>query len=113
VSQARDRGIELGEVLSRSRTRPDGVILSWEVTAPGNVLADGLVPFFIDWGETIHPALGAAQGALLLDLRAEHPDTDRTQRLLNGLGLELPVQKGAAPALIATIASPRGIVELR
>lgn len=55
----------------------------------------------------------AARGASLIELRAEHPDPERVRQLMNQLGLELPVKKGQDPALIATIASPRGRVELR
>jgi glyoxalase-like protein len=111
--EAARKGARLGEVLSGSRRRTDGVLLSWGYTDPQTVLADGLVPFFIDWGQSPHPARTAAQGASLIALRAEHPDAQRVQRLLNELGLDLPVQTGATPALVAIIDSPRGRVELR
>jgi Glyoxalase-like domain len=107
------KGARLGEVMSGSRRRTDGILLSWRYTDPQTVLADGLVPFFIDWGQSPHPARTAAQGASLIALRAEHPDAQRVQRLLNELGLDLPVQTGATPALVAIIDSPRGRVELR
>jgi Glyoxalase-like domain len=107
------KGARLGQVKSGSRRRPDGVLLSWRYTDPQTVLADGLVPFFIDWGQSPHPAQTAAQGASLIALRAEHPDAQQVQHLLRKLGLELPVQPGAAPALVAIIDSPRGRVELR
>jgi len=110
---AERKGARLGEVMSGSRRRTDGVLLSWRYTDPQTVLADGLVPFFIDWGQSPHPARTAAQGASLIALRAEHPDAQRVQRLLNELGLDLPVQTGATPALVAIIDSPRGRVELR
>src|SRR5262245_63175436 len=48
--EAARKGARLGEVMSGSRRRPDGVLLSWRYTDPETVLADGLVPFFIDWG---------------------------------------------------------------
>jgi len=111
--EAARKGARLGEVMSGSRRRTDGVLLSWRYTDPQTVLADGLVPFFIDWGQSPHPARTAAQGASLIALRAEHPDAQRVQRLLNELGLDLPVQTGATPALVAIIDSPRGRVELR
>ena len=107
------KGTRLGEVISGSRRRTDGVLLSWRYTDPQTVLADGLVPFFIDWGQSPHPANTAAQGASLIALRAEHPDAQRVQRLLRELGIDLPVRAGAKPALVATIESPRGRVELR
>ena len=113
AGEAGRRGVRLGEVISGSRRRADGVLLSWRYTDPRTVVADGVVPFFIDWGKTPHPAGTAAQGALLNGLRAEHPDAAQVQRSLSQLGLDLRVQPGPRAALIATISSPRGRVELR
>jgi hypothetical protein len=105
--------VTLGDVTPGSRRRPDGVVLSWRYTDPNTVVADGLIPFFIDWGSSPHPALTAARGATLVQLRAEHPDAINVQRMIDSLGLELAVKPGAAAAIIATIDSPRGSVELR
>lgn len=110
---AADSNIALGTVSSGSRRRPDGVLLSWQFTDPAVEIADGIVPFFIDWGSSPHPALSAARGATLIGLRAEHPDARRVQQMLQQLGLKLTVSKGSLPALIATIDGPRGRVELR
>jgi Glyoxalase-like domain len=106
-------GVALGAVASGSRKRPDGVVLAWRYTDPATVVADGLVPFFIDWGTSPHPALTAAKGATLAQLRAEHPDAPRVQKMLDQLELDLRVSQGVVPAIIATIDSPRGRVELR
>jgi Glyoxalase-like domain len=111
--EAARKGVRLGEVISGSRQRPDGVVLSWQFTNPRTVLADGIVPFFIDWGQSPHPARSAAGGLSLIDLRAEHPDPEGVQHTLRQLGLYLPVQRGSKPALIAVINGPRGRVELR
>ena len=105
--------VPLGGVIPGSRRRPDGVVLSWRYTNPNTVAADGLVPFFIDWGTSPHPALTAAPGASLVQLRAEHPDPEQVQRMLNRLGLDLRIIRGFPPAIIATIDSPHGRVELR
>jgi glyoxalase-like protein len=113
ASDAERRGVKLGEVISGSRRRADGVMLSWRYTDPRTVVAGGIVPFFIDWGTTPHPATTAAQGAMLIALRAEHPDAEQVQRTLTGLGLDLRVQPGSRAALIAVISSPRGRIELR
>ncbi len=112
-SNASGQGIALGGIIAGSRRRPDGVLLTWRYTNPRVVVADGIVPFFIDWGQTPHPSAGAAKGASLVSLRAEHPDPGRIQDMLNQLGLHLPVTKGSKPALAATIDCPRGRVELR
>jgi len=113
AAEARRHGMKLGEVIPGSRRRADGVLLSWRYTDPRTVVADGIVPFFIDWGKTPHPSITATQGASLIGLRAEHPDADRVQRALTQLGLDLRVQKGQRAALVATVTGPRGQVELR
>lgn len=113
AKSAAERGVTLGPVIPGSRRRPDGVVLAWRYTDPNTVVADRIVPFLIDWGTSPHPSVSAARGATLVDVRAEHPDAERVQKMLDALALPLRVQKGAAPAIIATIDSPRGRVELR
>jgi hypothetical protein len=49
----------------------------------------------------------------LLDLVAEHPDAERVQQALAGLGLRRQAKKGPKAALTAIISTPRGRVELR
>jgi hypothetical protein len=112
-AKAAKANVTLGAVTPGSRRRPDGVVLSWRYTDPNTVVADGLVPFFIDWGTSAHPAVTAAKGASLVQLRAEHPDAVMVQKMIDGLGLELRVSQGSAPAIIATIDSPRGRVQLQ
>ena len=105
--------IPLGPVTAGSRQRPDGVLLRWQFTEPNVAGTDGLIPFFIDWGSSPHPARSAAQGATLVGLRAEHPTPNAFREQLELLGLKLHVDSGPRPALIATIEGPRGRVELR
>jgi hypothetical protein len=112
-SQAEANGIHLGRVQNGSRQRPDGVALSWRYTDPAVIVADGVVPFFIDWGTSPNPAGTAPQGARLVEFRAEHPDATAVQRRLELLGIKLAVKPGPQRALIATIDCPRGRVELR
>ena len=113
VAEARRRGVAIGDVIPGSRRTPAGALLSWHISNQRAMVADGLVPFFIDWGETPHPAASAAAGATLISLRAEHPEPDKVQRMLRALDLAMPVVKAATPSLVATIASPRGRVDLR
>lgn len=113
AKEAAHAGVKLGEVIDGSRQRADGVVLSWRFTDPRTVAFDGLVPFFIDWGKTPHPAGTATPGLSLIGLRAEHPDPEPVQNALHTLGLDLRVQRGPRPALIATVDTPRGRVELR
>ena len=106
-------GVTLGAIGSGSRTRPDGVLLTWRFTDPRALAAGGVVPFFIDWGETLHPAATSSPGGRLVNLRAEHPDADLVRTQLAALGLELPVSYATAPGIVAAIHGPRGLVELR
>ena len=106
-------GIDLGEILSGGRVRPDGVALSWRLTSPRAMFEGGVVPFLIDWGSSPHPSATAARGLKLVDLRAGHPEPERVRSVLEACGVDLAVELAAEPALVATLESPRGRVELR
>lgn len=105
-------GIELGAVLDGSRSRPDGVLVKWQLTDPWTDPADGLIPFFIDWGDSLHPSMPLQPAATLLGLRAEHPDPERIKQMLEHLGLQLPVAQGPKTKLVAVIDGKNGLVEL-
>lgn len=113
LENAKSRGLDLGQIQSGSRRRPDGVLLSWRLTVSPALTSDGIVPFFIDWGKTSHPAAALPKGCVLVGLRAEHPDANRIKAGVSALGLNIRVEAGSAPALIATIRTPHGDVELR
>ena len=113
VADARRHGVMLGDVLPGSRRTPSGVLLSWHLTDQRTIIAGGIVPFFIDWGQTPHPSAAAPTGATLVGLRAEHPDPAAVIEILERLGVSMPVTRGPVPALVATIRGPRGQVELR
>ncbi len=111
--RTRTQGVELGAVRPGSRQKPDGELLQWRFTDPNKILLGGLVPFLIDWGGAAHPALDAAKGCSLLELRAEHPDPAAVLRALHALDLWIPVTGAAVPALVARLKSPRGVTTLR
>ena len=105
-------GLDLGCVLSGSRNQSDGSTLTWTLTDPHMPRAAGILPFFIDWGDSVHPASSAPTGCTLLSLQAEHPDPDLLTPILEGLGLSLPIIRGDRPKLLARLACPRGQVVL-
>jgi hypothetical protein len=113
VRKAAAADVKLGAIHQGRRENPDGAALSWRFTDPYIVVADGLVPFFIDWGDSPHPSQRGAERVTLISLRAEHPDPAPVQRMLSQLELNLPVQAGPEATLIADLACPRGRVELR
>jgi len=113
VARARAAGAFVGEAITGGRAAPDGTRLEWTLSDPDVVLVDGLAPFLIDWGTTAHPSLRAPGAGSVLGIRAEHPDPARVRTTLERLGIDLRLHAGPAPALIATIATAWGEVELR
>lgn len=112
IATACAAGYDPGEILPHSRQSPGGLI-EWRLTRRAEYGGGGLVPFLIDWGTTPSPALSAQKGCTLVDLRGEHPDPAEVQRMLAALGVAMEVTEGQAPALIATLATPNGEIEIR
>jgi Glyoxalase-like domain len=113
VAKALTRGLRLGLPAPGTRQQADGTTLSWELTDPLQVVERGLVPFFIDWGASPHPAAAAAAAVALTDFHAEHPDPEVLRSKLHAIGLDLRVDPGSRPSLVATFRTPRGLVTLR
>ena len=113
AAAARENGLEPGEITSMGRKRPDGSELRWQILPIGGHPYGGLLPFFIAWGETPHPAGGAPKGCRLRELRLGSPDSDALSRVLEALGLEVRVDRRPEPRISATLDTPRGPLELR
>ena len=112
-SVALRHGITLGEIVRGSRERPDGVLLEWQLTEPAPLLLDGLLPFFIDWGTSPHPATQAARGLSMISMHAQHPKPLRVADAFIALGVSLDIRYAATPSLVVLLDTPRGRVELR
>ncbi len=88
------------------RRRPDRSMLVWEL-----VFLDGhpygpLVPFFIDWQKSKHPAATLPRGVTLSSLVLTHPDADGLADLLARLGgvpEPVRVERGAAAGIAAEL----------
>lgn len=107
------RGVILGQAFSGSRVRADGTVLTWQLTSPWTLLEGGLIPFFIDWGMSPHPAASAAAGLSLVELRAEHPTPQVLAHTFGVLGVSIPIRQAPKASLVATIVGPKGKIELR
>jgi hypothetical protein len=113
VRSAAKRGVRLGRILDGRRERPDGSQLVWRLTDPLAVLGDGIAPFLIDWKESPHPADDAPSGGRLCALHAQHPNPAGAAIALEALDLWMRIDSAPEPALIATIRTGTGDVELR
>ena len=116
VAKSRAAGHDPGFILPLSRSTADGETLQWKVAADpgfdGPIVGDGLVPFLVDWGNTVSPAESLPSVCRLVSLRGVHPDPTAIRTRLTALGVDLHVEEGAAPRLIASIETPSGTVEL-
>ncbi|KAA1193999.1 VOC family protein [Pseudohalioglobus sediminis] len=114
VESVRARGCHLSEPFPMSRITPEGETIGWELSFQAEADQDGVnvLPFFIDWGSTAHPASRCKQGATLLAVKLEHPEPEELAKTAEVLELDVVVGLGSSPRIIAQISSPRGEVML-
>ena len=105
--------LDRGELLAASRSTPQG-LLSWKITVrpDGQRLFYGALPTLIEWGG-IHPSQAMApSGVTLQSLQAHHPRPDELRNAYAVLGLAGVEVSAGAPDLIATLQTPKGLVQL-
>lgn len=112
VEGSRREMIDLGAVTLGSRRQSDGRELTWNFTDPLAARNGGVLPFFIDWGDTEHPADSLPKECELLEIRLYHPHAEEVRRRLAVLDLDLPVQAAEEPRVAAKIRTPKGEIEL-
>lgn len=112
VESARGELIDLGAVTLGSRRQSDGRELTWTFTDPLAARMGGVLPFFIDWGDTPHPASLLPPDCELLGFTLQHPHPDEVMRRLNFLGLDIPVELAEHPKVFARIRTPNGDIDL-
>jgi len=103
----------VGAVRSGSRKTPEGTILSWRLTEPQLVKGLGLIPFLIEWSSRQHPAHTAITGPRLVQLRIEHPEPELIRKQLHSLRLQVAIEQGLNPALVAIFGGANDLIELR
>lgn len=112
LERARAVGVELGEIREGSRRTSAGDLLEWRMTDPWAERLGGVVPFFIDWGGSHHPALSLPDPCRYLGIRAGHPDVDHVREVASTLNLDIAVAEAETPSLCAVIRTPSGDVDL-
>ncbi|MBT8220628.1 MAG: VOC family protein, partial [Bacteroidia bacterium] len=111
-SKCSDLGIDIGKISPAQRQKPDGSTIQWKLSDPYRLNFDGLMPFFIDWGQTPHPAENLDQPCTLLKLEVYHRNKLEVERIFQNLKLPIPVHFGESTKIVATIDCPKGIVQL-
>ncbi|MAT64348.1 MAG: hypothetical protein CMQ43_12520 [Gammaproteobacteria bacterium] len=70
------------------------------------------MPFFIDWGDCVHPADGLRAAGTLEAITVESPHAAALRRLLGNVGVPLVVREADEPDFHVTIAAAHGDVVL-
>ena len=112
VAQARAGGYDPGEPRAMSRRTADGDLLEWRLTPPRFDYGDGLVPFLIDWGNSPHPTTRGLPRTALREFRAAHPDPASVRPALAAMRVDLHIDIGEQPAIIAVVDGAAGPVRL-
>jgi hypothetical protein len=90
-----------------ARHRPDGRVVMARHLYLGEELG-GHLPFFVDWGTTLHPSIDAPGGLRLRRFQVTDPDPGRLGELFRVLGVDVEVVLGNEPGASAVIGSPMG-----
>jgi len=118
----RTQGIERGQIVHASRKSSKGM-LHWQITVreDGERLFNGCLPTLIQWGKPdaaeplrLHPRNSLPRsGVTLQSLALHHPSSAKLQTALDAVGLT-GVEVANGPAnLVATLQTPKGLVQLQ
>lgn len=108
VAGARERGYDPGAPVGMGRQGDDGSLMTWRLTMP----KDTLVPFLIEWGDTVHPSTRHLPQLTLDSFAGEHPDPTHLRETLGTLGVGLSLTRTPQVRLTATLSGPGGSIEL-
>lgn len=105
---ARAAGYGCNDIIDMDRTTPEGVYLAWQVRL---LTGDSLLPFFIDWKNSPHPAENTPQGCTLLDFCVRTDDPESMQQFADSIDLKTKMIRGERE-LTCVLASPKGELKL-
>lgn len=103
---------EMGEIFAGSRKKTDGSTLRWAMVKPLSHPMVEILPFMVDWKDSVHPTMTMPDVCKLIGMRATHPTPHLLQPTLNNLGAVIDLQKGNTISLEAVIQTPNGVLIL-
>jgi hypothetical protein len=106
-------GFEGSGMVTGGRSLPNGARLTWNLFGLRNHGLGALVPFFIDWMDSEHPAKMAPRGGRLVKIEVVSPVAERLRALYGIFDLDISVASGPVPGFQATVASRKGQQILR
>ena len=102
------QGLNPQPVIDMNRTTPAGVRLDWQVL---QLRGNRMLPFFIDWKNSPHPALTTPAGCRLAEFTVSVPEGPQYQKLMDALQIHVTVVQGVL-GFNAQLECPTGVVEL-
>lgn len=108
AAQARKAGLSVEGPAPGSRQTPQGQLLRWRSLNITGHDFGAFVPFFIDWGDTAHPATTSPGGVQFKGLRVVHPRAAELRRIYAALGIDIEVSQGAQAQFILELTGPKG-----
>jgi hypothetical protein len=109
----RQLDIDRGTLLAADRATPGG-LLRWQISVrpDGQRLFYGGLPTLIEWG-AVHPADAMSDaGVMLRSVRVSHPRAADLRAAHAVVGLRGVTVEQGAPNLVATLATPNGVVTI-
>lgn len=112
-TRAVSAGLDGSDLVTGGRRLPNGNWLGWKLFGIRNHGLGALVPFFIDWMDSEHPARGAPRGGNLVNLEVCSSEAEKLRDLYRILEIDIAVAGAKASGLSVTIASRSGAHVLR
>ncbi|HEV3312497.1 MAG TPA: VOC family protein [Chloroflexota bacterium] len=112
VERVKAAGYEPGPVAGMGRITPDGTQIQWRLTRSLGDDVPALIPFLIDWEDSLHPSETAAAGARLGDFHVETADPTGVKHVLAILGAEVRVEVAPMSRLAARLSGPKGELDI-
>lgn len=106
-----EAGLASKGAIPMSRRHPEGYTLEWQVLRLENHVWDNFMPFFIDWGDTKHPALTTPRGCELLDFKISYSDTSLVE-LYKALDIDVGIHQASDCHMTAVLNTAKGEVVL-
>ena len=101
-------GLAGSDLVTGGRKLPDGSWLGWTCFGLRDHRFGALVPFFIDWGDSPHPAGSAPRGGSLGPVEVSSPAAKELREIYRILGLGFTVREAQQPGLSVALQSASG-----
>lgn len=113
IDRARKAGVRTVGPQSLERQTPESEVLSWRLLFFADHGHGGLLPIFIDWGNTPNPAENLPADLELVDFSVASPDATDLSRLYEALSIPVQVSEGPTAEARMTVKSSAGETTIR